>query len=97
MDDLYIEEFCAPLKASQAKEEAHQPQAISNQERQHTPYGYFLQLEKAILDECPEPEAALPYLKTIRKELERGNEAQILKLTDELEELLDLSLFHGKP
>lgn len=60
---------------------------------QRSPSLLFVQLKTDILDACPHPEIVLPYLKKIEKELEKENGFTILELMDELEELLDITLF----
>jgi len=60
---------------------------------QRSPSLLFEQLKAEILNVCPHPEVVIPYLKKIEKELEREKRFTVLELLDELEELLDITLF----
>jgi len=93
MDELYVEEFSSPLVVKKEIVNTLQSEEKSTLAEPNTAYGHFLNLEKAILDECRRPEMLLPYLKEIQQALNKGNQGNLLKLTDELEELLDIDLF----
>ena len=69
MDELYIEDFSCAITQPQEQKEALDKAKLEPQEKTWDPANYFLNLKKAIAEECSNPEIVLPYLKEIEKEL----------------------------
>lgn len=88
MEELYAEDFASPLTKRVANEDFKNEEI--EEEKDHTLYGHFLNLEKAIVGGYSRMPIVSPFLKDIRRAVEKEEYEQLLGLTDTLEELLDL-------
>ncbi len=95
MDELYVEEFSfsGGKKKLLPSEEPIQELKMQLLLDEHTPFGYFELLEKALHKESKNSNFFIPFLSEIQAKLEEGDTKTILHLIDEIEEFLDIEFF----